>query len=346
MGRKVFGQNLTEIGILIALVALVAILAYTMLGKNINSMISKSETEVSNYQPFGVGYDKKDGYPVYKAGELGGSSGTPVISCTGGHCSIDYGDFILNGIPDDFGEIVETSGTSGGTEDLVSILASIGDQITDPDSGDGDSAEDFKLIANLGHFMAAIQEQSEIAAKACASDADPVACFNQKNNDYKANPILPPDNIKGLLTSWPNGFDDLQGILSRCDLGWGANAGLPPSYTNINISMNVMNAYDRVMAADSGDGVTPEMQQIATELIVQLDKLNDNLYRVHENLKGGTVNYANYDPITGSLQWDNGANFPSDIQDVYAPETSNNTDIRAQIFCATGNGDIIGASCS
>ena len=345
MSRKLSGQNITELALIIALIAIVCVLVFMNLGKNITEMLASSDTKVENYKPFGVRYDKEGGFRVYFGGDLGGTASSPKSECSGKSCIIDYGDFILTGIPSNFGELVETSGTSAGTDSLIDIMASIGNQIVDADTGDGNSAEDFKLIAEFGYFMSDLQQESEKAAKACAGDADPVACFQQKNLDYKSTPLQAPADLKKYLTSWPNMCDDLQGVIQRCNLGWGANAGLPASYTKINISQNIMNAYDRIMTANTGDGVTTEMKQIATELIRQIDTLNDNMYRVHKNLSGSTVNYANYDPINGKLVWDNGKDFPSDINDMYKPDTSTNTDIRAKIFCATGNGKDIGATC-
>lgn len=48
------GQNLLEMGIIIALVSIVAIIGLSLLGGNIFSMFSQSKDHYSNFEPFGV----------------------------------------------------------------------------------------------------------------------------------------------------------------------------------------------------------------------------------------------------------------------------------------------------
>ncbi|MEW5820363.1 MAG: hypothetical protein AB1782_09245 [Cyanobacteriota bacterium] len=91
--------------------------------------------------------------------QLGGNLDSPVIKCSNRNCSIDYGDFVLNGIPEDFGSFVEASGTSGGTEKLAAILEQIAVQLEQ--KGDTAGSKDFRDLANTLHIVARIDKSIE-----------------------------------------------------------------------------------------------------------------------------------------------------------------------------------------
>jgi hypothetical protein len=94
-----------------------------------------------------------------QAGSLGGTPTKPQLNCGPSECSIDYGDFVLNGLPANYSQIVETVGASGGTEALVTQLDLILQQ-----ARDNDLPVDIKLLqelANLGHNVARQQEVAE-----------------------------------------------------------------------------------------------------------------------------------------------------------------------------------------
>lgn len=91
-----------------------------------------------------------------QAGSLGGTPQAPVKQCQGSNCNIDFGDFILSGIPSDYDEFVESAGNSGTTDQLASLFQQIADQLET--QGDTFNAQRFKDMANLGHFIGDFQE--------------------------------------------------------------------------------------------------------------------------------------------------------------------------------------------
>ena len=56
----------------------------------------------------------------------------PQVNCDKGICTINYGDFVLNGIPDNFGGFIEAQGASGGLETIAASLQEIIDSLDEP----------------------------------------------------------------------------------------------------------------------------------------------------------------------------------------------------------------------
>ncbi|MEA2022288.1 MAG: hypothetical protein U9N08_07425, partial [Candidatus Caldatribacteriota bacterium] len=126
---------------------------------------------------------------------------TPTQSCTEGTCIIDFGPFPLTGLPENFSEFIETSGSAGATDKLFAIAEQIADYLKD--TGDLEGAKEFRELANLGHFMSDIQETVEDELKSCQSESDVVACFDNKYNDNSIDIALPA-NLNDVL---PNYYD-------------------------------------------------------------------------------------------------------------------------------------------
>ena len=126
------GVSLAEYGIIIALVALSLLPIYFLLGQNIIDYLknySNAVTDINtsldeNTDPTKVSILSE----TVKAGDLNGTPADPVMSCANNICAIDYGSIVLNGIPANFGEIVETTGTAGGTEEIIALLEQVAEQ--------------------------------------------------------------------------------------------------------------------------------------------------------------------------------------------------------------------------
>lgn len=93
------------------------------------------------------------------AGQLKGTQENPVSKCSGNTCSIDYGSYVLNGLPEDFEGYVGSSGTSGGTEKLVAIIDQLIEEASKSDI-DMDLAL-LKQLSNQGHSLAIKQKNGE-----------------------------------------------------------------------------------------------------------------------------------------------------------------------------------------
>lgn len=90
----------------------------------------------------------------------GPSQEDPQVSCSGDSCIIDFGDYALEGLPSDLGDYISSTGTSGGTESLAAVL----EELAEKADVDQQTKDLIKMLAELGHEMSYMQEQTEKAA--------------------------------------------------------------------------------------------------------------------------------------------------------------------------------------
>lgn len=100
-------------------------------------------------------------------GDLGGSQNDPQIRCQNNLCTIDFGDYILTGIPENFRDYFESSASSGGTDLLADLLK----QIADNANVDEATKKLLQDLANNGHGLAGIERDLETFSRNCASTA-------------------------------------------------------------------------------------------------------------------------------------------------------------------------------
>ncbi|MEW5821132.1 MAG: hypothetical protein AB1782_13145, partial [Cyanobacteriota bacterium] len=321
----------------IALVAIACIAIFMALSGEINSMFSKSNSEVDGFKPFGVGYDKETGTPIYNGGELGGTSGSPVTSCSGNNCSIDYGDFVLNGLPDNFSELVETSGTSGANDQLASILENLADQIEGSDPG---GSALLKKLAQTASLIANVQSQVEDKATYCKGQADPVTCFNSwYSSSTSANINFPPEyqTLMPEMFAHPGDMRNIIDMMAYTYPGQAAvgypNIGTPPELTYPGSAVNYY--YQQI----DSSGLSSNIKDATKEIVDKMNMINMDFY--------GTTSRQilnNINPFTGSFTADHINYSGSTVNDVLQPDISNQISFFAdQILCLNGR---TGSSCN
>ncbi len=186
------GNAIAQYGIIIALVALALVPVFYLFGKNIvdyfanfKNMLGGNNTNVVE-QPVSTTPEAMPPAPVataaIKAGELGGTPDQPQLVCKNGICAIDYGDFVLNGIPENFNDFVLSSGTSGGTTTITDLLMQLAQQYKD--NGKLEESEIIKKLAITGHNIAAIQKYSEKMINSCNKDIQCLKNLTDKNDNY------------------------------------------------------------------------------------------------------------------------------------------------------------------
>lgn len=213
------GNSVAQYGIIIVLVAIAGIGVFTSLGQNILNQLSNFAAMMANNNAI-VSQNASGSSAVANVtpGSLGGTPSNPVTVSNGdGTSVIDFGDYILDGIPENFDEFIESNGTSGGTDKLAAIYSQVAEQLEE--QGNEDAANQFKDLAALAGFMSDIQKEVETAASGCGDD---LGCFKDaiKNDDAVLDV---PDEVKDLLT----GFDaktSLYDAMEQLDLGAAANA--------------------------------------------------------------------------------------------------------------------------
>lgn len=334
------GQNLVEFVVIVVLVAIVCIAILSLLGINVNSLFKTSYKKYENYKPFGVGYDKKTGARVYKAGELGGTAINPKKACSGDVCSIDYGDFVLNGVPDNFGDFVESSGTSGGTDKLLTLFEQIADQLEK--AGDIDGAKDYRDLANLGHYLASIEIMGENNAKTCKSNANPLGCMGSKI--YESANFTPPESISTLIQA-KQGFH-IGGILT-CDMGTAqhyrkTDMGTFNSYKNFNPVYTFVDKYQKII---NDSKYSSSLKGVTQELYLNIAELTKNMSDKMTATTSGSLNQLNFDPISGNFTGTHMISIDPALEDIIKPQTSIGNNINSALLCVAGKNLDTARSC-
>ena len=341
MQKRIYtGQNTTEIVIILALIAIVGIAIWATLGKTITQMIGNSNVKVAKYDPFNTGSK-----PLLKKGSLGGTPSKPVTNCSGDTCIIDYGEFILQGIPDNFNEYVESIGSSGGTEVLLGLMEQIAKQLEE--EGDTTGAQEFRDLANLGHFITANQKVIEDEAKACSATADFDKCLQTVVQKSTSFPL--PDNIKHILPDYETYKSaDRYSFSSVNDIATGKNEKL--SFTKTYESRKtgfpaymMVDIFDSIQANSS---YSDAMKNVTTELYRSIDKMNGDFHGEMQLYSYAKVpGRMIFDPITGAYTGDKYYSKDAGVDDIIHPETALNNNLRSALICATGSYDDEGNEC-
>lgn len=159
------GNSLTQYAIIIGLVSICIIPAYFLLGKNIVEQLTNfgvllgTDEVTNNSSGTGASTSLINNDKIVKDPTV--TNPDVKTSCTKDSCTIDFGEYTLTGIPDNFGEFIETAGSSGGTDVLVDILKQIA---KNPDLT-SEQANLIEQLANKGHSLSSIEEMIEDQAQ-------------------------------------------------------------------------------------------------------------------------------------------------------------------------------------
>lgn len=160
--RKIKGASLFQYAIILGLVALMAVPVYFTLGQTIvdhlkafySSIVDINENADINGDSAKLSIVSES----VKAGDLGGEPKAPVMNCVKTICAIDYGTIILNGVPANFNEIVETSGTAGGTDEILALLEQVAEQKAKDPETTPQELEDLSNLIARGREIVAIEK--------------------------------------------------------------------------------------------------------------------------------------------------------------------------------------------
>jgi hypothetical protein len=214
------GQNIMELVIGVALIAIVAIVALNALGGNIHTMFSKSNDAAKTYKPFAwkpVNNNSSTYTPIVNTGTP--APDNPIQTCTGNTCTIDFGDFVITGLNDNFSEIVETAGTAGATDNLMGILDKVIEQLEQ--TYDPADLKIIKDLANKGHSLATYQRDLQTSARLIENSSS----YNDLLNSISATGTN--------LSSAQSSMGDFNSLLNAINSTYGGNdSPLPPEISN------------------------------------------------------------------------------------------------------------------
>ncbi|MEW5819991.1 MAG: hypothetical protein AB1782_07345 [Cyanobacteriota bacterium] len=280
-----------------------------------------------------------------KPNDLNGTPDKPVSKCSGGKCSIDYGSFVLNGIPQNFNEFVQTGGTSGGIDELADMIMQIAEHLKE--IGDLDGYEEFKAFSNFAHIQADIVRLSE---KQIQSNPDQTAF----NDFYTTNGLLKdyklPDELASELPNFSTNHAYFTILLDNCNIGESRNRKItnPDTYSNNYVNKaadSMIYLYDRIQ--NNTTKYPESIRNLAQELYLTLDDITTEAIAHIGAGANADPNWScsfSYDPITGNKITPHPAT-TADLNAFLHPQYSLNEDITGSLICTAGKNTAEARSC-
>lgn len=347
MKKKNSGVSLFQYIIIISLIGLGVFIAYSTMGDLIKNIFSS----------YNSGYDSMNKSitnnlppePPITPGSLGGTAALPVKKCDAQGCDIDFGDFVLNGIPEDFGTFINSSGAAGGTEQLSDLLEQLATQMDDPATSE-DEGISFREMANLGHLIGGIQKTFETNAESCVSDANPAGCYFNKTS-YSVNlPNIPFDSglstvIPGFTSSQNYSFYDGE-ILTSISMGRQAkvqNGAWFNTEKASNPAFALVDKFDQIM---NDPNVSANQKAVTEQIYRSLANISEEQLINRENVIGHTPNF-NYriDSMSGADLQSINYSYAGALNDITHLQASSTTNVGSAIVCATGSNSDTGQNC-
>lgn len=359
------GASLIQYAIILAFISIGVVFGYSLIGQQINDILNKylacftaNAAVVKQNQ-----LQQEVGTGSIVKGQLGGTPQQPVSACSGSMCSVDYGSFVLNGVPANYSDFIASSGSSGGTDKIADLINQMASQI----EADGDSvtAQEFRDIANLGHFLASTEDLLEEKFNACSAITDSQAQFNCAKSFIGSNvsdyyPNLPA-NVQSLLPNLDLSnikvIDFFYNNLNICGqselvyrygdlLGYGRNS------TN-NVVIKSLSLLDSVKSKS----IPNEYKDVLDKLLVSIYATGNNFYgpldqMIHVNGFDQTITLptstSTYIDGNGNLQTVTGAGgsrYLKDLNGILTPQFSAYSNLDSQLICVTGQYDDTGKAC-
>lgn len=197
------GSALSEYAIVIALIAIPVIAGFFYVGKTIVANLQNlyNGLQGSSQQAFISSSNATGETSANPRSAISTETGSNVsVVNNNGSLTIDFGKYVLAGIPEDFQKEVITSGTGRGTELLATLMMQLSDQLKE--EGLTEQAEEVKKLAVTGHNIAGMEKLLEEKVKQgdCGEDRQCYVDFAE------SNPI--PPNFDTTYTPF-NGCDEV-----------------------------------------------------------------------------------------------------------------------------------------
>lgn len=205
------GSALAQYAIILGLIAVVLVPGFFFIGTNI----------VDSFKNFYVclgGDSSAIGSPSPSTESLTGTPGTlftstPSNDCIGNSCVLDFGPVVLDGVPDNLNEIIETSGTHGGTEILADLLSQIAEQVENLDQVSEEDKKKIDQLATLAYQLATYEQTIEsFSSEALALYEQSIANFDQVHYNSLPTTTEKTDYINSIFGELENTYlNDLNG---------------------------------------------------------------------------------------------------------------------------------------
>lgn len=350
------GNALSQYSIIIILVGLALVPIFYMFGSKLVENFTSFYTVLKGSDSGNTAVTPSVNPPVLlKAGSLGGTPKNPVSKCDNGQCNIDFGEYLLSGIPENFTDFIQEKGTSNSTDKIASIFNQIADQLQE--KGDTKGSQEYRDLANLGHFIAQLQRKVEETATNCKSNANPLTCLkSQSNVPMKDLGITLPDSLSSILKQYNPG-NQLRTEILYTDLGYVKSQEMDKSSSSFDMGTDnypgfaMLKTFNSIMNnskySDTLKGTTAQLMQNIDFLtqnqkskLAAIDFMNINT----------TVSWPTNDIITGDVIDQHPLSelkttLSGGIDAILHPEVSRGTDLNAMLLCAAGKNKTSGYKC-
>lgn len=319
--RKIKGADLAEYAIPLALVAIVAGLGLFYISSNgsiLNFASKSSNMEVDTGAQKGIINSNKQASLILNPapGSLNGTLDDPKTQCNNGVCVIDYGQYILTNIPQNFNDFIQTSGSSGGVKRMVDNLRQMAKGLEEQSLFD--LSNEITALANLGHNIALIMEEYEKIYNLCAGDT---VCISSYDNQPFPKPVGYMDDV----FPFPTGATYSE-MLDSGSFGAVING------TNTSPLAQAFVAQYNTIA--NNNSVKDSVKGVIEELSWNIGTVGQDFQYNYLALTGETAKY--YDPITGKIVTPTVYSDPVDNWANY--NASKITNYNSSLICAAGYG--------
>lgn len=345
MRDKNHGASIAQYAIILTLIGMVVFAGFATIGQNIvsnfsnyNDLMKKNNEQINNNI-----VNSKVNPSSGGVGPLGGTASNPVNQCSAGVCKIDYGEFLLEGIPEDFDDFVASSGTSSGTNTLASAFAGLAAELRA--DGKSDVADELDDMGNIVAFMSQIQSKYEDVARGCAgydrsgeppggSTVGHCIYYSRYNNPLG---VSVPSNLSSILTNYDTN-ETVYGGAGLNDVGKAKyfqvqNPGTFSTLATQSPAAALVAKFDAFYKS-TDPNISSALKNVVKEMYVNVNKVaipQEGQLRSVMN-DGTPVSFYKYDPITGEA--------PTTVgryrTDTMTGMASDYPDLNAALKCATG----------
>ena len=375
------GNTQIEYAIIVVLIALAIIPICIVFGGQIVSYLTSFKNLLSGQNDVYGTVSPVSNQQKITPGSLDGNMKKPVSQCSNNMCTIDYGDFILEGIPEDLGKYVKSHGSSGGSDQIAMIFDQIAQHFEE--EGDTQGAKDFRNLANLGHLMADLQEQVEQVGQNCTGAQDEKNCIFEalSTGTYNVS-AMENYHLENLLTNFNYQEADISNLIKTSQPtmynGWKLALSGGSSISNFlsynpeknlmgftaedlddienaffnknnnedsSIGMAYLSVYNKIIDSpkysDALKHITTQLADETSLIMYDVDKL------VHHSRKNADIEGIPYSSLDGKLDMVLIGHDPlNNSNEILHPKSSASTDFRALLMCTTGFNPNTGEKCN
>jgi len=175
--KRSTGNALNQYAILLGLIAFAIIPTIVIYGKQITDTLS---SYIGQYT--GMNSAMQTNMDAMSSKTATGTNNLNMAAnekCSNDTCDIDFGSLVLKAVPNNFEKLVETSGASGGTEELLKLLQ----QLADQKAAEG-NLEEAKKISNLIDRGREIMQLERVFDDWFAKNGNSVDAYSQYYEQY------------------------------------------------------------------------------------------------------------------------------------------------------------------